>query len=74
MKKRIFSVGIALCLTFTQIPVYAMSTFSDGSEEIAVFDSEPAFASESNVKGNDHLDEMTEENGYDEASINMERI
>lgn len=69
MKKRIFSVGIALCLTFTQIPVYAMSTFSDGSEEIAVFDSEPAFASESNVKGNDHLDEMTEENGYDEASI-----
>lgn len=46
MKKRIFSLGLALSLIFTQTPAYAMSTFSDGSEEIAVFDSEPALTSE----------------------------
>ena len=46
MKKRIFSLGLALSLIFTQTPAYAMSTFSDGSEEITVFDSEPAFTSE----------------------------
>lgn len=49
MKKRIFSVGIALCLTFTQIPVYAMSMFSDGSEETSVFSSDSAFTDEPTV-------------------------
>lgn len=71
MKKRIFSLGLALSLIFTQTPAYAMSTFSDGSEEITVFDSEPAFTSEPTAKGNNLQDEMIEENGNDEVATTL---